>query len=155
MEFLAAPKLEFLFNLSLDINTPFLPGTTPIGTRRIVQVAGGVFEGPKLKGSVIPGGDDWITVRPDGSVVQDVRIMLKTDEDELILMTYRGLRNGPESVMKRLDQNEQVDPSEYYFRNAPIFETSSEKYDWLNQRLFVSTGKRAQGKVMYSVYVVC
>lgn len=154
LERLPAPNLEFLFDLYVEVGAPYLPGETPIGNRRIIQVTGGAFEGPELKGIVIPGGDDWITVRDDGTVVQDVRILLETEDNEIILMTYKGLRHGPKEVIKRLDNNEEVDPSDYYFRSSPVFETASKKYDWLNKTVFLSTGKRVPGKAVYSLYKV-
>lgn len=154
MPYFEAPKLSFLFNLELEVEKAHLPGTTPIGTRRIIRVTKGHFQGERLSGELVPGGDDWITVREDGTIIQDVRILLKTDDGELILMTYRGIRTGPKEVLARLDNNEEVDREEYYFRTNPIFETASPKYDWLNKRIFVSTGKRLDGKVQYSVYQV-
>lgn len=154
MNYFEAPNLSFLFDLELKVESPHLPGKTPIGNRRIIRIISGEFTGEKLSGIVIPGGDDWITVREDGTIIQDVRILLKTNDDELIMMSYRGIRTGSKDVLARLDKNEDVSRSEYYFRTAPIFETSSEKLDWLNKRLFISTGQRLEGKVRYSVYQV-
>ena len=70
-------------------------GETPSGNRRIGLVAGGTFEGPKLRGTVLPGGADWIIGRPDGVTTLDVRIVLQTDDGAAIGLTYRGLRHGP------------------------------------------------------------
>ncbi|WP_340084777.1 DUF3237 domain-containing protein [Siminovitchia sp. FSL H7-0308] len=154
MKHLPAPALSFLCDMELTVEGAHLLGKTPIGNRRIIRVTGGALRGDKLTAEVIPGGDDWITVRDDGTIIQDVRILLKTDDGELILMTYRGIRTGEPEVLQRLDNNEEVDPDEYYFRTAPIFETASSKYDWLNRRLFVSRGIRLPGKVNYSIYVV-
>src|SRR5690625_6198029 len=109
--------------MDLTVENAHLPGKTPIGNRRIIRVIGGQLQGDKLNAIVVPGGDDWITVQEDGTIIQDVRILLQTEEKELILMTYRGIRTGPIEVLKRLDNGEQVDPKEYYFRTTPIFET--------------------------------
>ncbi|PKR77855.1 DUF3237 domain-containing protein [Halalkalibacillus sediminis] len=154
MQHMEAPELNFLFDMELEVEAPHLPGKTPVGNRRVIRVSGGYFQGKELKGEVVPGGDDWITVREDGTIIQDVRILLKTDDGELIMMTYRGIRTGPKEVLERLDRNEKVDLDEYYFSTQPIFETSSEKYSWLNNRLFVSRGVRLEGKVNYSIYSV-
>ena len=154
MAYFEAPHLTFTFNLELVVEKAHLPGRTPIGNRRIIRIEGGHFNGESVKGEVIPGGDDWITVREDGTIIQDVRILLRTDDNELIMMSYRGIRTGTKEVLARLDNNEDVNPEEYYFRTNPIFETASEKYNWMNKRVFVSTGKRLDGKVQYSVYQV-
>lgn len=154
MDHLKIPELSFVFNMELRVENPHLPGETPTGNKRIIRVSGGEFEGEKIRGKVVPGGDDWITVRKDGTIIQDVRILLETDDNELIMMTYRGIRTGPASVLARLDNNEEVDPGEYYFRTVPIFETASEKYDWMNKKVFIATGKRSKGKVNYSIFAV-
>ncbi|WP_158735945.1 DUF3237 domain-containing protein [Alteribacillus sp. YIM 98480] len=154
MRHLSAPSLSFLADMELTVEGAHLPGKTPIGNRRVIRVTGGSLQGEKLIAEVVPGGDDWITVREDGTIIQDVRILLKTDDEALILMTYRGIRTGEPEVLKRLDHNEEVDPDEYYFRTSPVFETASPKYDWLNRRLFVSKGIRLPGKVNYSIYTV-
>ena len=150
MAYFEAPKLTFTFDLELVVEKAHLPGKTPIGNRRIIRIESGHFDGGQVKGEVIPGGDDWITVREDGTIIQDVRILLRTDDNELIMMSYRGIRTGSKEVLARLDNNEEVDPEQYYFRTNPIFETASEKYDWMNNKIVVSTGKRSDGKVNYS-----
>ncbi|MEI3604388.1 DUF3237 domain-containing protein [Pseudogracilibacillus sp. SE30717A] len=154
MRHLEAPELSFLCDMELTVEGAHLPGKTPIGNRRIIRVTGGKLRGEKLTAEVIPGGDDWITVREDGTIIQDVRILLQTEDNALILMTYRGVRTGSKEVLGRLDAGEDVDPSEYYFRTAPIFETADPKYDWLNRRIFISNGIRLPNGVNYSIYTV-
>ena len=115
-------KTEHLFTMPVEVEMPLqMVGQTPIGERRIAKVTGGTFEGPKMKGTILPGGGDWLLLRSDGSLQLDVRVTLQTDDDALIYMTYRGFRHGPAEVMARLNKGEAVDPSEYYFRVAPFF----------------------------------
>lgn len=154
MRHLKAPSLSFLCDMELAVEEAHILGKTPVGNRRIIRVTGGKLRGKKLNADVIPEGDDWITVREDGTIIQDVRILLKTEDDVLLLMTYRGIRTGSKEVLKRLDEGEEVDPKEYYFRTAPIFETADPKYDWLNRRIFVSNGIRLSNGVNYSIYTV-
>jgi hypothetical protein len=147
---------ELLFDLKLDLdrnNTQDL-GATPHGHRRIVPVIGGSFSGPKLKGEVLHGGGDWLLVRLDGAREMDARITLCTDDKEFIYMTYRGVDTGSPDVARRLASGEIVDPSEYYFRIQPFFETGSSKYGWLNQIVSVGFGKRAGTALGYTVYTV-
>jgi len=49
----------------------------PQGTRTIVQIVGGRFEGPHVKASIQTPAGDWITNRADGSYRLDVRLTLK------------------------------------------------------------------------------
>jgi hypothetical protein len=46
---------EFLFTIALEVPVLAL-GETPHGTQRIARIAGGSFDGPKLRGKVLPGG---------------------------------------------------------------------------------------------------
>ncbi|HEX7967166.1 MAG TPA: DUF3237 domain-containing protein [Stellaceae bacterium] len=143
-----------LFTVTLKVPKIQNLGKTPLGERRVAVVAGGSFEGPKLNGTVEEGGSDWILARPDGALQLDVRLTLKTQDGQLIGMTYRGFRHGPAAVIDRLNRGESVDPSEYYFRIAPFFETSSEKYGWLNRIVAVGLGHRLPEGPVYRVFEV-
>ena len=144
-----------LFTITLEVPRIVDLGATPNGHRRIATVTGGKFEGERLRGTVqaTPGGD-WILVRPDGATVLDVRLTLETEDQQLIYMTYRGLRHGPAEVMARLAKGEAVDPASYYFRTTPAFETAAKKYDWLNRIIAVATGRREASGPVYEVYEV-
>src|SRR5271155_3342467 len=84
-----------LFVMRLDVRKLQVIGATPGSYRRIGVVPGGVFEGERLSGEVLEGGSDWQAVRSDGAATLDVRLVLRTKDDALIGMTYRGLRHGP------------------------------------------------------------
>ena len=150
------PELRsaLLFTLTLEIGPIHDLGPTPNGHRRIVEVRGGRFEGEEFHGTVLPGGGDWIVVRPDDVVQLDVRLTLRTDDGHLVYMTYRGMRHGPSWVMDKLNKGEKVDPSEYYFRTTPLFETSSEKYGFLNRIVTVATGRREPTGPVYDVFQI-
>ena len=149
-------KTEFLFDLTADLDQEGTidVGTTPHGTRRIVYVKGGTFEGPKMKGVVLPGGGDWYTTRADGTGVVDARVVLRTDDDHIIYCWYRGINVTPPEVRERMGKGEIVDPSEYYFRTTPVFETASEKYGWLNRIVAVGIGRFTPAGVAYKVYAI-
>jgi len=123
-------------------------GTVPHGTRIIVPVTGGDFEGPRLRGRVLPGGGDWLLLRADGVLELDLRITLETDDHALIYMTFQGLRHGPADAIAALGRGEVVDPARYYFRTVPRFETSAETYAFLNRIVTVGVGEtRPDGAV--------
>jgi hypothetical protein len=82
---------------------------------------------------VLDGGSDWQTVRADGATTLDVRLVLKTTDEALICMRYQGVRHGPPDVVERIEKGETVDPTSYYFRINPLFETANAKYDWINR----------------------
>jgi len=154
-EALRAVRARALFVLQLNVGKPSVLGTTPSGSlRRVGVITRGSFRGDRLEGDVLEGGSDWQTVRADGAVTLDVRLVLKTADDALITMRYPGLRHGPAEALARIDKGELVDPASYYLRVTPTFETAAAKYDWLNRVLAVGVGQRLAGEVIYSVFEV-
>ena len=142
-----------IFKIALTVPSIVDLGQTPVSGRRIAHVSGGTFEGDRLRGTVkSTTGGDWLLMRPDGVLTLDVRLILETDDQQLIYMSYRGLRHGPQAVMDRLNKGEPVDPTEYYFRSTPVFETASAKYDWLNRIICVATGSRTSTGPSYEVF---
>jgi hypothetical protein len=127
-------------------------GPTPGHIRRVGAISGGVFEGERLSGEVLDSGADWQTVRSDGAVTLDVRLVLKTDDEAMVGMIYRGIRHGPADILARIDRGEAVDPTSYYFRSTPVFETAAPKYDWLNRLLAIGIGHRTAEGPIYSLY---
>lgn len=101
--------------------------------------------------SSLDGESDWQTVRSDGSTTPDVRLVLKTRDDALIGVTYRGLRHGPSDLIAHLENGESVDPTDYYFRIAPLFETAATQYEWINNVVAIGIGRRQAEGPVYSV----
>ena len=129
-------------------------GPVPHGTRLTAPITDGHFEGPRLRGKVLPGGGDWTLLRGDGVLELDLRLTLETDDGALIHMTSFGVRHGPPEVLAALTRGERVDPSTYYFRTTPRFETANPKYAFLNRLLAVSSGdRRAEGPI-HTIYEV-
>jgi len=133
--------VRFLFSITANTGDPS-PVVIPRGDGNltIVTVMSGAFEGPSIKGRVLPvAGGDWISVRGDGSMRLDVRIVLETDDKELIYMTYGGV--GLATADGGLS-----------LRTTPQFETASTKYRYLNAIQAVATGSVGPGTVSYEVY---
>jgi hypothetical protein len=151
---LAEIRTSYLLTMKLVVSGLQPIGETPSGNRRVGLVAGGTFEGPRLRGTVLPGGADWIIGRADGATTLDVRIVLQTDDGATIGLTYRGLRHGPAAVMEKVNSGVFVDPSEYYFRTIMNFETASPKYAWLNKIFAIGTGSRPPEGPVYEVFEV-
>jgi Protein of unknown function (DUF3237) len=128
-------------------------GQTPDAFRRIGVIQGGAFEGERLSGEVV-SGNDWQAVRTDSCIKLDVRLVLRTTDGALIVMTYQCLRTGPRSVIEKLEKGESVDPASYYFRMNPMFETSAPKYNWINRIIAIGTGHRLPDGPIYSVFEV-
>ncbi|MFY9210995.1 MAG: DUF3237 domain-containing protein [Aestuariivita sp.] len=145
---------QLLFEMTLQVAPATAFGATPSGKRFIAYVTEGHFEGPHLKGRVLPGGGDWVIQRPDHVFQLDVRITLETDDGALIYSTYRGARHGSRDVMRRIAAGQPVQADEYYFRTTPYFETASEKYSWLGGIVSVGIGRDRPGGVTYRVHQI-
>lgn len=146
--------MQPLFVIKLDVKPIVVVGQTPGPFRRVGIVPSGTFAGDRLSGTVLDGGSDWQTVRDDGSTTLDVRLLLKTDDDVTIGMSYRGIRHGPADLIQRLERGQVIDPSSYYFRITPIFEAPAGRYEWLNRIIAVGTGHRLENGPVYSVFEV-
>jgi len=144
---------EFLFAIDLDFDIDVL-GETPYGIRRIARLNAGSFKGPRLNGTVLPGGGSWALVRRDGVLDIEVRLLLETSDQQKIYMHWKALRHVPKDVLDRLHRNEAVDPDTYYFRATPYFETGSKKYDWMNRICAIASGSLAVNARALDVFQV-
>jgi hypothetical protein len=137
-----APRLEFVFEVRAEVADPMVVGQVPGGLRRIIDITGGTFEGPRLKGKVLRGGADWQIIKEDGFTEVDARYTLQTDAGDLIYVTNVGIRHAAPEVMRRLNAGEPVEQSEIYFRAVPKFETAAPELQWLMRSIYVATGER-------------
>jgi Protein of unknown function (DUF3237) len=153
-ESLKSVRARPLFQLREQVPPLHVVGQTPNAFRRIGVITGGSFAGERLSGEVLSGGNDWQDVRKDGCTKLDVRLLLKTTDSALIVMTYQVLRHGPPAVIQALDRGETVDPGSYYFRLSGLFETSAPQYDWLNRIIAVGIGNRPPDGPIYSIFEV-
>lgn len=140
MEGPRSPAFEYLGTLRAETGTRTVVENGPQGTRTIVQVVGGRFEGPRLKASVQTPAGDWITNRADGSYRLDVRLTLKTDDGALILVTYNGIGQTTNAGAS--------------LRIAPLFETGDSRYVWLTRLQAVGVGERVGTAVKYDIYAL-
>ena len=113
-----------------------------------MEITGGTFEGPGIKGKVRPGGADWQIVRADGFTELDTRYTIETDKGQLIYVQNAGMRHAPPDVMQKLLAGQPVDPALVYFRTVPKFETSAPELQWLTRAVFVGTGERYPAEVV-------
>ena len=150
----ASIATDHLFDMVVDLDPPLDVGPGPYGRRVVYGSAGGTFTGPGLHGEVLPGGGDWTLFRPDRTMALDVRLTLRTHDGALVHMTYGGRWTVPPDLRSSVDdpgRRHRIDPSRYYFRTTPLFETGSEHYSWLNDVVCVGSGYAVDGGVAYRV----
>jgi len=147
-------RLEPLLKADITLAPAQELGDSPLGRRRIINITGGTFRGERLSGKVLPGGADWQVIRPDGVADLDARYTLETSDGALIYVRNHGYRHGPADVLKKLAAGEEVDPSLYYMRTTPLFETGDARYAWLNRLICVGTGARRKSSVHLEIFEI-
>jgi hypothetical protein len=147
-------ELRPLLRIEIALAQPLELGDAPLGRRRIINITGGRFSGERLSGRVLPGGADWQVIRADGVADLDARYTLETNDGALLYVRNHGYRHAAPEVMKRLLAGEAVDPSLYYMRTTPLFETGDARYAWLNRIVCVGTGARRPAAVELEIFEV-
>ncbi len=139
-----APRFEFAFTVAIDLTPPVWITPTSMGaTRAAVWAAQGTFEGPRIRGKVIPmSGGDFPLVRPNGVIDFDARYLLEADDGTPIYLQSRGYRWAEGEAMERMNRNEPLDPHEYYMRVSPKFDVPEGPHDWLGKHIFVGVAEK-------------
>ena len=150
---LTALPVEHLFDMHVNLQ-PAQPILTPVGTRMTFITTGGVIDGPKLRGELLPGGGDWLIVASDGTGRVDVRATLRTHDRVLIHYESRGVIKIPADGVQRLADGEVLPFEQTYVRTTPKFETSDERYAWLSEVVAVGYNILSPNHIDYRIYRV-
>jgi hypothetical protein len=145
-------KLEPLMEYHADLKPGTVVGDGPNGHRIIVDVTGGHFEGPRLRGRILPSGGDWLLIRPDGTGLLDVRATFETDDGAFVYLAYHGILEFTEQVQAALAGGGSSEYGDLYFMTQPRFETGDPRYTWLNRVVAVAEGRLRPNAVEYRVY---
>ena len=148
------PSLDFAFEARVSVSPAIEAGEVPGGRRRIIPITGGEVAGPRLNGTVIPGGADWQIVRVDGLIDLTARYTIRADDGTLIGVVNRGYRHAAPEVLARLAAGETVDPALVYFRTTPRFEAPAGAHDWLNRTVLVGSAQRHPAGVLLRFFRV-
>ena len=151
------PDLEFVCELKVKTDKAITLGETAHGLRRFIDITGGTFEGPKMKGVVLKGGADYQFVNKTNTRTEIEAIYtIRTDDSVLIHIRNVGLSVKTLENAAKLAKGEPMDASKNYFRAAPKFEAPNDsRYDWLNNAIFVCKGiPTNQGYVIIQVWKV-
>lgn len=146
-------KLEPLLSFSNGVTVQAI-GQTPFGHRTTYVITEGRFEGPRLKGSILPGGGDWLLRGEGGLAKLDVRKTFETDDGALIDVRYIGLYRFDDTVTAKLERGEPSDFGDTLFQVQVQFETGDPRYAWLNTTLAVGEGRETPDGVVYALYAL-
>ncbi|MDX1886213.1 DUF3237 domain-containing protein [Mycolicibacterium sp. 120270] len=142
---------EHLFDMHVELEPAQLISTT-LGTRMTFITRGGVIDGPRLRGELLPGGGDWLLVGTDLIGRIDVRATLRTHDDALIHYETRGVIRIPADGLGRLAAGDTLSFDETYVRTTPKFETADERYAWLNEVVAVGYNVLSPNHIDYRIY---
>lgn len=133
-------ELVPLCTFEASLGAMHMIGNGPAGGRTVAEVTGGTVTGERLSGAVKGNAAaDWMRTSKDGVATLDVRVVVETDDGALIYITYEG----------RADWSEGPGTKPIYM--APKFETSDERYTWLNSIQAVGKGQLGAGTVTYEI----
>ncbi|WP_172294928.1 DUF3237 domain-containing protein [Pseudoruegeria sp. HB172150] len=149
-----APALEHACTITAELGPIREMGAGRFGQRRIIPIIGGTVSGPLLNGTILNLGADWQTIQADGAAHLDTRYAFETDDGALIEIINMGTRHGPPEVLERVARGEDVDPATYYMRTTARLETGDARYAWVNNTMFVGTGKRLASGVEVHLFAV-
>ena len=124
------PALEYVVELKVKCEGAYQVGQTSHGNRFVIPIVGGTFEGPKMKGTILPGGADYqLQDNEHGRTEVEAIYSIKTDDGVNIHIRNKGLiYTGKDEKCN----------NQFYFRTAPQFEAPQDsKYAWLNNAIFV------------------
>jgi len=147
-------SMEHIFSYTGTLAPPEVIGPTPEGLRMNVYVTGGEVTGPRLQGKLRPAGGDWLTIRPDGIGILDVRGTIEADDGALIFVQYKGVGEAGEDGYQRFLEGNP--PERLPLRVVPRYITSHEDYLWLNRLQCVNVGEAnlVDWVVSYDVYAL-
>ncbi|MEG3147112.1 DUF3237 domain-containing protein [Sphingomonas sp. RT2P30] len=122
------PSVEFAFSAHVLLEPTREVGRTPYGVRRRIPIIGGTFEGPRIRGRVMPGGADWQLQRADDYTLIEADYMIEAGDGTQIHVRNRGLTNS-----------RVTGATTRYLRTVPEFEAPAGPHEWLNQSVFVGS----------------
>ena len=139
------PKLQWVYTATVAIAPIEQVGPVRNGMQRIIPITGGTFEGPHIRGTIVPGSADWNLLRADGASTAEAYYFMRTDDGVVIKVINRAVIPAP--------KKDEPPPSRLAV-TSPVFEAPQGKYDWLNDAVHVGTlsVKPGVGTVIIRVY---
>jgi hypothetical protein len=139
---MTTPVLIPLCTIDITMGETLMVGDGPSGFRVVAEVADGTVSGDRLRGTLAGSSmADWVVV--NGGVAKvDVRGTLRTHDDALVYVEYGG----------RIDMSGGPGAAPIFV--APTFETSDERYSWLNLVQAVGVGSLDGERLTYRWFEV-
>jgi len=149
------PRLKFAFEARVDIGPSEHIGHGAGDVLDFTPITGGSVDGPRLRGTVVPGGGDWSVRRGPTVYELDARYLIRAEDGALIDIVNRGFfRTATPEAMVLMEAGEEVDPSLVYFRTSPVFRTDAPQHRWVAETVFVGLARDEAGQICIRFYEV-
>jgi hypothetical protein len=148
-------RLEHIMSFTARLGDREVIGPVPGGLRVNVRVTGGEVSGPTLSVRLRSVGGDWLTIRPDGVAMLDVRFTIETADGALIYVTYTGSSDwGEDGYDDALAGAAPAQGTPIHI--TPRFHTAHAAYLWLNRIHCLGIGQSSPNRdsVRFDVYAV-
>src|SRR5947207_14246220 len=108
-----APVLQtkYVFSLAIKIGPPIVAGDFGYGTRRIIPILGGEVRGEGIKGTILPHGADFQTIRPNGFTELEAKYAFEMDDGAIVYIENVGIRFGPKDILVQNPKGALLQPS--------------------------------------------
>jgi hypothetical protein len=141
--------------LTMTLGNRVVIGDTPDGIHLTGYLNEGRVSGPRISGRILPGSADWARMRHDGVLEPEVKLIVRTDDEALIQLSYVGLVDmGPEG-WRRMARGER--PGRIFHpRTVVRMLSTAPAYGWVNRSQFVGIGyldyEAGTGSIDYDIY---
>lgn len=149
------PQLRYVFEIRADVGPSEHIGNGDGDVLDFTPITGGTVDGPRLRGTIVPGGGDWAVLRGHAVYELDARYLIRAEDGALIDIVNRGYwRALSPEASARAQAGEELDESEAYFRTSPVFRTDCPAHRWLAETVFVGLARGEAGQVCIRFYEV-
>ena len=128
-----APTLEFVGTMKAYLEfAPISKDKSLVTVTRgeIKTVDGGT-------GEIVAPCADWLYVNPTGVFEQMVLCTAKMDDGSLMVAKYEGKVKLNEKGQEKMASGQIINNNDAIWITTPQFQTTSEKYSWMNDYMFV------------------
>ena len=120
-------------------------GSGPYGVRQCYELTAGVIDGPRLNGTLLGSGTDWMLNGADGFMRMDVRVQIETDDRAILCAHYFGPAEANETLLQAMATCAPTEFSDQSIRTHWLLESGDPRYAWVNQTIFVGEGRLRPG----------
>ncbi|MEU9555864.1 DUF3237 domain-containing protein [Streptomyces fumanus] len=146
-----APALDFVFEIRAEVAAPLHIGHGDGERTVFIPITGGSVDGPRLRGTVLPGGGDWNSTRGEVSELE-ARYLIRAEDGAVIDIVNRGYYRPDPGSADQFDGELRVAEAGHYFRTSPVFRTDAPAHRWLAGTVFVGLA-RTEGEQVIAIRV--